>query len=184
MNPKWETLKKHSGKRKATEDMNSIGVKEGEWYIDLKCKHLRNEQLLFGRSRSTVLEQVTVVRGNRARKQIQFATILHLLQEGRPMLEYAALFPLFTFLGVPKLPRKHWSNGSSWKLAECLYRQVQTKTKEIMRKARYFSISCDKVSTLDQGRGYQFMATYVKIGNESRCSFLWSEWLEALALLA
>ena len=99
------------------------------------------------RSQTIVLEQVTVLKGERARKQIQFATILHLLHEGRPMLEYTALHPLFNFLGVPKLLKKHWSDGEGWELAECLYKQVQAKTKATMKAARFFSITYDEVST-------------------------------------
>ena len=69
----------------------------------------------------TVAQQLAVVKGERARKRIQFATILHLLQEGHPMLEYAALQPLLKFLEVPKLPRRHWFNNAGWELAECLH---------------------------------------------------------------
>ena len=90
-----------------------------------------------------------MLKGERARKQIQFATILHLLYKGRPMLEYTTLHPLFSFLGVPKLPKKHWSDGVGWELAECLYKQVQAKTKAVMKATRFFSITCDEVSTLD-----------------------------------
>ncbi len=36
------------------------------------------------------------------KKVIQFATMLHLLQQGHPMLEYEALTPLFKFLRVEK----------------------------------------------------------------------------------
>ena len=65
------------------------------------------------------------------------------------MLEYATLQPLLSFLEVSKLPRRHWSDNASWELAECLFNQVQLKTKEIMSKARFFSITCDDVTMLD-----------------------------------
>ena len=103
--PKWDTLKKHRSKRKATCDMAN-GIKKDQWFIAKNCKHLRNERTYTARSQTTVLEQVTILKGERARKQIQFATILHLLQNGRPMLEYTTLHPLFYFLGLPKLPKK------------------------------------------------------------------------------
>jgi hypothetical protein len=48
---------------------------------------------------------LAVVKGERVCKRQQFATVLHLLQEGRLMLEYLALKPLFTFLGVPTIAR-------------------------------------------------------------------------------
>jgi hypothetical protein len=73
------------------------------------------------RSIVTIAQQMASVKGERARKRQQFATVLHTLQEGRPMLEYQALRPLFTFLGVPHMSRNHWSDSSSWELAECLH---------------------------------------------------------------
>jgi hypothetical protein len=65
------------------------------------------------------------------------------------MMEYAALHPLFSFLGVPKMPKKHWSDGAGWELADCLYYQIQAKTKLVMQAARFFSITCDEVTSLD-----------------------------------
>ena len=146
--PKWDTLAKHGGKRKATRNMAN-GIKKGQHYIAKNCKHLRYERLYAARDTVTVAQQLAVVKGERARKRLQFATILHLLQEGRPMLEYAAIQPLLEFLDVPKLPRRHWSDSAGWELAECLFHQVQCKTAEVISKARFFSISCDEVTTLD-----------------------------------
>jgi hypothetical protein len=40
--PKWDTLKKHGGKRKAKCNLPARGVKAGQWYID--NKHLVNER--------------------------------------------------------------------------------------------------------------------------------------------
>ena len=65
------------------------------------------------------------------------------------MLEYAALQPLLNFLEVVKLSRRHWSDNIGWDLVECLFNQVQLKTKEVMSKAMFFSITCDEVTTLD-----------------------------------
>lgn len=148
LGPKWDTLQKHSGKRKATKNMIG-GIKKGQWYIAKNCKHLRFERMYATRSVVTVAQQMASVTGERARKRQQFATVLHILQEGRPMLEYQALQPLFTFLGVPKMPKRHWSDGAGWELAECLYHQVQLKMQATLKGARYFSITCDEVTTLD-----------------------------------
>jgi hypothetical protein len=106
MGPKWDTLSKHSGKRKATKNLGN-SVKKGQWYIAKNCKHLRFEKIFAAQSTVTVAQQLAVVKRERARKRQQFATVLHLLQEGRPMLEYPALKPLFTFLGVPTITRRH-----------------------------------------------------------------------------
>jgi hypothetical protein len=44
LKPKWDTLKKHGGNRKAKKDLPAKGVKKGQWYIATDCKHLINEQ--------------------------------------------------------------------------------------------------------------------------------------------
>jgi hypothetical protein len=43
---------------------------------------------------------------NNAKKVVQFASILHLLQQGHPMIEYEPLMPLFEFLALPKKHNK------------------------------------------------------------------------------
>jgi hypothetical protein len=101
------------------------------------------------RSIVTVAQQMASMKGERARKRQQFATVLHTLQEGRPMLEYEALRPLFTFLGVPHMSMNHWSDSSGWELAECLHQQVQLKTQAVMKEAQFFSVTCDEVTILD-----------------------------------
>ena len=83
------------------------GIKKGQHYIAKNCKHLWYERLYAARDTVTMAQQLDVVKGERARKRLQFATILHLPQEGCPMLEYAAIQPLLEFLDVPKLPRQH-----------------------------------------------------------------------------
>ena len=104
MGPKWDALSKHGGKRKATKNLGN-GVKKWQWYIAKNCKHLHFERIFATRSTVTMAQLLAVVKGERARKRQQLATVLHLLQEGRPMLEYPALKPLFTFLGVPTITR-------------------------------------------------------------------------------
>jgi hypothetical protein len=148
LGPKWDTLIKHGGKRKAIKNMAGR-IKKGQWYIARNCKHLRFEQLYAARSVVTVAQQVVEVTGERARKRQQFATVLYILREGRPMLEYQALQPLFSFLGVPEMPKRHWSDPVGWELAQCLYQQVQLKTQAVLQEARFFSITCDEVTTLD-----------------------------------
>ena len=148
LGPKWDTLSKHGGKRKATKNLLQ-GIKKGQWYVAKNCKHLRYERIYASRNTVTVAQQLAVVKGERARKRILYATIVHLLQEGRPMLEYTALQSLLQFLKVPKLPRRHWGDNAGWDLAECLFQQVQVKIKEVMKQARFFSVTCDEVTTLD-----------------------------------
>ncbi len=43
------------------------------------------------------------LKGERGRKRQQIVTIMHLLQQGIPMLEFEVLKPLFSYLNVPML---------------------------------------------------------------------------------
>jgi hypothetical protein len=43
----------------------------------------------------------------KVQKVVQFSTMLHLLQQGCPMVEYESLRLLFEFLVVPKNSKKH-----------------------------------------------------------------------------
>jgi hypothetical protein len=44
LRPKWDTLKKHGGKRKSKTNLPVIGVVAGQWYIAINCKHLVNQR--------------------------------------------------------------------------------------------------------------------------------------------
>ena len=44
---------------------------------------------------------------------------------------------------------RHWTEGSGWKMAESLFNVVQAKTKEVVSTVSYFSITCNKVTILD-----------------------------------
>jgi hypothetical protein len=50
------------------------------------------------------------------------ATIFHLLNQGRPMVEYEAIRSLLQFLETPKLAKNHWSDNMGWQLAEHMER--------------------------------------------------------------
>ena len=147
--PKWDTLKKHGGKRKAVKNMHG-GILCGQWYIAINCKHLRNERKWATRGVAIpVRDQLLELKGERARKRLQMGTIFHLLEQGRPMLEYEALQPLFEFLEVPKIPKRHWSDNAGWTMAEAMYAQVLNKTRMTISVARYIALSCDEVSCID-----------------------------------
>jgi hypothetical protein len=88
-------------------------------------------------------------KGDRARKINQFGTMFHILQHGRPMLEYESMRQLFTFLKMPHLSKKHWSDNFGWLIAKYLYRQVMMKVVEVLAAARYVAITCDEVTTMD-----------------------------------
>jgi hypothetical protein len=63
----------------------------------------RTRKLLARCSNESVVAQVAngMVR-KKAKKVVQFASILHLLQQRHPMIECEPLMPLFEFLALPK----------------------------------------------------------------------------------
>ncbi len=82
--------------------MPHLGKKQGEWYVNKKCNHAKNEIAYYKKSHLTIVEQVQGgVKGEHGRKWQQFPIILHLLQQGWPMLEFEALKALFSFLDDP-----------------------------------------------------------------------------------
>jgi hypothetical protein len=62
-----------------------------------------------------VLQQVDNVDvGENQCKIVQFTIFFYVLENGQPMVEYEYLKPLFEFLKVKNLPKKHWTNASRW----------------------------------------------------------------------
>jgi hypothetical protein len=123
LKPKWDTLKKHGGKRKAKKAIPMKNIRKGKWYIAYNCKHLVNERKYAARSaQKPIIQQLREVKGERARKRQQLATIFLFLQQGHPMVEYEAIRSLMQFLGVPKLAQRHWSDCSGWSMAAHIYK--------------------------------------------------------------
>jgi hypothetical protein len=92
LKPKWDTLKKYGGKRKAKKAIPMKNIQKGQWYIAYNYKHLVNERRYAARSaQKPIIQQLREVKGERARKRQQLATIFHFLQQGRPMVEYEAI---------------------------------------------------------------------------------------------
>jgi hypothetical protein len=80
------------------------------------------------------LQQVHDTKCERACKKKQFATIFHLLQHDRPILEYKAMKSIFIFLGVPKMPKiNKLSNNIDWMIVEFMHEQAKKKCKEVIR---------------------------------------------------
>ncbi len=109
----------------------------------------------------SIVTQVTHgVVGDNARKVVQFATMLHLLQQGLPMLEYEALKPLFKFLQVQKTNNKHWSDNFGWTMAEFMHQEVLRVTRAIVGITHYVVLSSDEVFIVDN-QSWLFMHYYV-----------------------
>jgi hypothetical protein len=119
MGPKDDTLSQHQGRRKALKDMPR-GIKKNQYYVEKNCRHLKAERVLAACIAKPINVQVTIVKRERAQKRQQMETIFHLLQRGRPMIEYEALQSLFTFLKVPTLP----NTSRNEQLNDCVYEWI------------------------------------------------------------
>ena len=152
MAPKSDTLFKHDGRRTATKAMPRYGVKAGESYMALDCKHRQNVKLYAARPQSTILQAVNHSTSMEAvRKRVQFATVFQVLSCGRPMLEYEARHALYKFIRVPDCPAQHWCDGSGWQIAEYMYAELQLTMKKLVQEARYIAVTVDEVTTVDNG---------------------------------
>jgi len=163
--PKLDSLWKHCGRRKATTSFGK--VKAGDYYFLSNNVHVRNEKIFFARSGKagdTVVQQVAqgAIR-ERKRKMVQFRGILWLLMQGRPLAQYEMMKDLFELLGVPDLPKKHWSSMVGWEMADHLAIALADHTKKVISKARFFSLSADEVSTIDS-QSWLSIHLYVCIG--------------------
>jgi hypothetical protein len=58
------------------------------------------------------------------------------------MSDYTAQKALFDSLNVPNQPRKHWSIGTGWEIAEGLEMVIVDRTRTDLQKARFVSLSC------------------------------------------
>lgn len=150
---KIDGLWKHAGRRKAERDMifGKKKIKRGEQYFITDCGHVKNEKIYFASlGQDTVARQViqssTI---ERRRKVVQFQVLFHLVSRGRPITDYEAMHKLLVQLRVPDLSRKHWSDNSGWEMVEAMAEVALHKTKEKLKQARFFSVSCDEVTSID-----------------------------------
>jgi hypothetical protein len=171
MQPKWDTLKKHEGRRKATRNMPAYNVNKGEWYMAKDSKHKKNLALYNARAPDNVLQQLNQSnRLEREKKKVQFATLFQILADGRPMLEYESRAALYEFLNVPNFPRMHWSDNSGWIMADFMYAEVRTAISRVLVGANYVALTCDEVTTIDNGSWISIHAYVVQ--NWSRVPYL------------
>jgi hypothetical protein len=67
------------------------------------------------------------------------------------MVEYEKRKVLYSFIGVGKNPKTHWSNSSSWIMAKFMYAQVINAIVAIVSIANYVAFTCDEVNMVDNG---------------------------------
>jgi hypothetical protein len=104
---KNDNLWKHQGRKTAKGLGHGIDV--GKKYMDFNSIHLKNEKLFAAISTDSIAAEVAknTVR-DRKKKWIQFATLLHLLQRGRPITNYEQMYVLFETLKLKNNPHHHY----------------------------------------------------------------------------
>jgi hypothetical protein len=72
---------------------------------------------------------------------------------GHFKVEYEKNKVLYSFIGVLKNPKMHWSNSSSWDMVEFIYAYVTNiiLTKFVVSIANYVALGCDHVNIVDNG---------------------------------
>jgi hypothetical protein len=79
--------------------------------------------------RGSIIDQVNFgLHIEKKQKLLQFVTIFHLLQQGRPPLDYERMRQLFIFVKMQNNPQHHWSDSSVWTMAKCMHNIVSTNT--------------------------------------------------------
>jgi hypothetical protein len=97
--PKFDKLHKHVGCHKAIVLNSNIVVKDYFYCKDVA--HAKNEKTYFMWNLESVMTLVQLrIHLGTWKKFIQFATILHILLHGRPILEYESLREFFLLLKV------------------------------------------------------------------------------------
>jgi hypothetical protein len=96
--PKWYFLCKHASRMKVDKNIKT-NVRKGDWYYSKNYRHVKNYKLHVSHNHESVVAQVANgLARKKVRRVMQFATILHLLQQGCPMMKYEVMNPIFEFL--------------------------------------------------------------------------------------
>ncbi len=101
---KLDGLHKHSGKRKSKYAKPRQII--GEYYINFDTQHAKNSCVYYIIRPNFILNQVVnVEKVQKKEKSFQFVIIFHLLQQGRPLIDYECMQGFFRFLKLSKLPK-------------------------------------------------------------------------------
>jgi len=46
-------------------------------------------------------------------------------------------------------PKNHWNDFIGWVMVECLHKKMIKNMKEVVAGSKYFALSCDEVTTID-----------------------------------
>jgi hypothetical protein len=85
---KWDFLYNH-----VVHKNTKTNVKKGVWYYSKVCRHAKNKKLFFFQSCEYVVTQIANgVVGEKVQKVVEFANVLHLLQQGCLCWKMRSLF--------------------------------------------------------------------------------------------
>ncbi len=94
---------------------------------------MQNKKLYASRGWDNVVVQVANGdKVERKKKYLQFVSIFHLLQQGKPMTNFEACKNLFQFLKVENYPWKHWLDTTSWTVVEAMHGIVLRSIKVVV----------------------------------------------------
>jgi hypothetical protein len=102
---------------------------------------------------------------------VQFKTIFVILSEMLPMSYYTTQKALFDSFNVPNQPRKHWSIGTGLEIAKDLEMVIVDRIRTDLQKARFVSLSCNKVTTIDN-QSWLSVTIYTSMLGERVCHLL------------
>ncbi len=86
------------------------------------------------------------------RKKVQFATLFQILElSSCPILEHKKRKALYSFIGMFKNFKVHWSNSSSWVMVQFMYAHVTNAIIVILSIVNYVAFTCDEVNIKDIG---------------------------------
>jgi hypothetical protein len=114
-------LQRHQGNYTVEKNMAGY-VKKGDKYVASNYRHLKNECTLASRGVRLINEAIQDMVRKKAIKRQQMSMIFHLLSTGQPRVDYSDIQPMLQFLELPKLAKRHWSDGAGWMLVECMFR--------------------------------------------------------------
>jgi hypothetical protein len=109
---KIATLQWHQGNYTAEKNMPG-GIKKGNKYMNTNCRHLKNERIVASRGMHPVDKAIKDSRRESSEAVANGSNLSH-AQYLASKVEFSAIRLMLQFLGVPKLPKRHWSDGAGW----------------------------------------------------------------------
>ena len=82
-------------------------------------------------------------------KMTHLSIAFHILYRGHPMINYPDYTKYLSFIQVLNFPSSHQSIMSGHEWARCLAQVEKDDMKEKIVDARFFSLSLDEVTTID-----------------------------------